>query len=295
VVPWPVRAVASRGCWSVDNRRTGAGGRQSTGAARLVARVTGWGWWAWLGLCVVACASFYLGNKWYESHMETALLRADADLTPQNPRLVRFAASLAKPAYAAHCALCHGADLKGNSSLGAPNLADNDWLYGSGQVSEIERTIYFGIRSGNRKSRNLAVMPAFGRAQSPTAKYKLTPLTPGEIRDVIAHLFTLENRQADPQAAARGRSIFLNKGECYDCHSPHGHGDPGIGAPNLTDNIWLDGDGSADSIFRTIEVGRQGVCPAWVDRLPAATLRALAVYIHLQSHPVVSFGLAVLP
>jgi cytochrome c oxidase cbb3-type subunit III len=240
---------------------------------------------AWLGLLIAVCLAGFLGDRVYERHMEAALLRADPDLTIRDPALVRFAVSLARPAYVAHCASCHGAELAGNPSLGAANLADNDWLYRSGQVAEIERTIYFGIRSGNKKSRHLADMPAFGRAPSPTAKYQATALTPGEIRDVIAYLFTLEDRPADPAAAQRGRNVFTDKGLCYDCHSPHGHGDPGIGAPNLTDNIWLYGDGSADSLFQTIADGRRGVCPAWVDKLPAVTLRALAVYIYARSHP----------
>ena len=241
--------------------------------------------WMWLGVAFAVGAIAYPAERWSERMMATALLRADPDRAPLDSRLAAFAASLAKPAYAVHCATCHGADMRGNSSLGAPNLIDADWLYGSGKVSEIERTLYFGIRAGNKKTRNLADMPAFGRPTAPGVRYKVTPLAPDEIRAVIAYLFQIEGRPADPAAAERGRDVYLNKGGCYDCHSPHGHGDPGIGAPNLTDAIWLYGDGSADSIFRTIEVGRKGVCPAWVDRLPPATIRALAIYLHIQSHP----------
>ena len=70
----------------------------------------------------------------------------------------------AASAYAQHCASCHGAHLEGDRTRAVPNLADNDWLYGTGRVSEIEHVILYGIRSGNSKGWDLAQMPAFATA-----------------------------------------------------------------------------------------------------------------------------------
>ncbi len=248
--------------------------------------------WVLVGIVLAGGAISWLAGLWRDDAMTSALLKADPDRIPADTMLATFAATLAKPAFARHCAVCHGADMRGNQSLGAANLTNDDWLYGSGKVSEIERTLYFGIRSGNKKARNLADMPAFAHPQ-PNARYKVTPLTPEDIRAVITYLFSLEGRPADARSAERGRDVYLNKGGCYDCHSPHGHGDPGIGASNLTDNVWLYCDGSADSLFRTVEVGRNGCRPALVDRFAAATIRALAVYIHMRSHPAGAAGAGV--
>ena len=253
-------------------------------AAKIVAVVGSLGWRRLLGLGLAVCLAGYGCAAWRESRLESALLRTPPELIANDPRLTRFAAEVAKPVYRAHCASCHGADLEGSSYLGAANLSDGDWLYGTGEISDIERTIYYGIRSGHPKSRHLADMPAFGQAPPPDARYKIETLTPDEIRDLVAYLFRLEGRPSESDAADRGEILFTHKGDCFDCHSPHGHGDPGIGAPNLSDSIWLYGDGSPDSVFRTIEAGRKGVCPAWAGQLPAVGIRALAVYIYLKSH-----------
>ncbi len=231
--------------------------------------------------------SVVLGGLLHAKASSNALLRMEPDAIPSRPDLVRYAASVAKPIYARDCAGCHGADMAGRRDLGGPNLKDGDWLYGEGRVSDIEQTILYGVRSGSPKARNLAVMPAFGRAK-PSPNYKIAPLTPGQIRDVAEHVVLIEGRPADPVAAARGADIFANGGGCYDCHGVDGLGDPSIGAPNLVDRVWLYGSGSRANIERSIAEGRQGVCPAWIGRLSLASIRALAVYIHIRSaaaHP----------
>ena len=80
-------------------------------------------------------------------------------------------------------------------------------------------------------------------------------------------------------AAERGRLIYAGRGACYDCHSPDARGDSAIGAPNLTDDIWLYG-GTREAIIDTLEHGRGGSCPAWSQRLAARAVRELAVYVH---------------
>ena len=72
---------------------------------------------------------------------------------------------------------------------------------------------------------------------------------------------------------------------CYDCHSLDAKGDSAIGAPNLSDAITLYGDGSREALHMSIAYGRQGVCPAWINRASAARIRELALYIYSISHP----------
>ena len=60
---------------------------------------------------------------------------------------------------AAVCAACHGADGKGNAALGAPNLTDNDWMYGS-TLEDIK----YGINNG-RAGQMPAHLPLIGETQ----------------------------------------------------------------------------------------------------------------------------------
>lgn len=236
----------------------------------------------WLiGVAILGAALAGLVYLAYGRIMNYELLVADAQSIATTPRLARYADGLAKPAWSAHCATCHGADLKGDANRGVPNLTDDSWLYGSGNIAQIEYTITYGIRSGNPKARNLAFMPSFAHPNDD--KEKLDPLSPAEIKDVIAYIFSREGRAADPAAVERGAGIYADKGACFDCHAPDARGDHDIGAPDLADNIWLYGDGSEASVFQSIQYGRAGTCPAWTGRLTPAVIRALAVFIQQHS------------
>jgi cytochrome c oxidase cbb3-type subunit 3 len=212
------------------------------------------------------------------------LVAADPDSLPADASLAAFGASRGAPLYREHCQQCHGLGGVGDSRVGVPNLADGDWLYGSGQVSDIENVIEHGIRGHAPKTWNLAQMPAYARPQPSATDSRIHTLSPGEIRDVTEYLLDFQRRADDAPAALRGREIFLGRGACYDCHSPDGRGDPAIGAPNLTDAIWLYGDGSRDDIVDTLEHGRGGVCPAWSRNLSARSIRELALYVYSLSH-----------
>jgi cytochrome c oxidase cbb3-type subunit 3 len=232
----------------------------------------------WLiGVAVVVAIAGALVTFAYNQILKYELLAADPGAIAADSRLARFAGNLARPAWSSNCAGCHGADMKGDRARGVPDLTDAEWIYGSGTVSQIEYTITYGIRAGNPKSRNLAFMPSFAHPNDD--KEKLAALSPGEIKDVIAYIFSLEGRPADPAAVTRGASIYADKGACYDCHTPDGRGDHDVGAPNLADKIWLYGDGSEASVFNSIEKGHAGICPAWIGRLSPAVIRALAVFI----------------
>jgi cytochrome c oxidase cbb3-type subunit 3 len=236
-------------------------------------------------LAIAAFAAvFGLAEAVHHHLMITRLLKTEADAVRRDESLWRFANREASPLYGEYCADCHGVNMAGNRARGVPNLRDGDWLYGSGQVSDIEHIILYGIRSGNGKGWNLAVMPAYASATS-SSRLAVSPLSPQDIRDTVEYLRTLEHKPAQADAAARGREIFAGRGACYDCHAPDGHGDTAIGAPNLTDDIWLYGDGSRESVFDSIALGHSGSCPARFRQLAAWQARALAVYVASESLP----------
>jgi cytochrome c oxidase cbb3-type subunit 3 len=218
-----------------------------------------------------------------QASLRARLLRADPDAIANDTELTSFAIAIGQPAYDRHCATCHGAQMQGDRDRGAPNLADDDWLYGDGEAAQIERTILHGIRSGDPKGWNLADMPAFSEPE-PYSRYKLTPLEPNDIRDVVEFLLVSAGKPGDQAAAERGSAIFQAKGQCYDCHATDAKGDTAIGAPNLLDDIWLSGNGTREDIFNIVAHGRRGYCPAWGRQLDAATVRALAVLVYLASH-----------
>jgi cbb3-type cytochrome c oxidase subunit III len=199
---------------------------------------------------------------------------------------MRFATGRGRSLFDAHCASCHGQAGHGDRAKGIPDLTDDDWLYGTGQVIDIERVIGYGIRSHHPKAWNLAIMPAFGRLRPSEADAKIAPLAPPQIRDLIEFIFHEQGRVADGAAAARGASLYVGAGGCYDCHTTDLRGDSAIGAPNLIDEISLYGDGSRQALFMSIADGRQGECPAWVRQISPAGIRELALYVYSLSHTV---------
>ena len=112
----------------------------------------------------------------------------------------------------------------------------------------------------------------------------MKPLKPRDIDDVMQFLRSLQGLKFDLQAATRGSVIYSDRGGCYVCHARDARGDGAIGAPNLTDAVWLYGDGSKPWIYNSIAYGRAGVCPAWFDRLRPAQIRALSLYVYSLSH-----------
>jgi cytochrome c oxidase cbb3-type subunit 3 len=220
-----------------------------------------------------------------DGHTTRRLLRADPDALPADPMLLRFAVRRGGELFEARCAVCHGVSAMGDPAKGIPNLTDEDWLYGTGRPSEIERVIDYGIRSHHPKAWNLAIMPAYARPQPNPADNNIRPLAPGEIEDVIEFLMRQQGRPADAAAAVRGAALFTGHAGCYDCHSLDTKGDSAIGAPNLSDAITLYGDGSREALHMSIAYGRHGVCPAWVNRASAAEIRVLALYVYSISHP----------
>jgi cytochrome c oxidase cbb3-type subunit 3 len=227
-------------------------------------------------LAVVAAALLLLGGgglfaQNYRDRQE--LLMANPDTLAPDSALVRRASANGEAAFQSHCASCHGRDMKGSQVRGVPDLTDDIWLYDFGRVSEIERTILYGIRSGLSKAHNVTDMPAIGVQKI---------LTPDEIKDVIAYTLSLSKQREDPAAVERGEKLFQDKGVCYDCHSRDAAGIPDYGAPNLTDDDWLYG-GDEKTLYKSIYDGRHGSCPGWIGVLPFSTIREIAIYIHANS------------
>ncbi|MGH8229790.1 MAG: c-type cytochrome, partial [Steroidobacteraceae bacterium] len=233
--------------------------------------------WA-LGLAALglAAAAIAIGAmRLRHVRLEHRLLAALPDEVTADPQLVRFAAAEARPVFARHCAACHGADMRGNTAVGAPNLTDRSWLYGTGRVYDIERTILYGIRSGNSKARNVTDMPAFGLRGM---------LTPAEIHNVVEYLLKLDHRPYVQEAAAEGYRVYYSvQGDCSDCHGADAKGDADYGAPDLTIDVW-DSGGDPKTLYQSIYFGRHRIMPAWIGTLSLEQIRALAVYIYSVSH-----------
>lgn len=179
----------------------------------------------------------------------------------QDPELFNFAVAGGRSAFQTNCMQCHGAG--GAGSTGFPNLVDDDWLWG-GTIEQIQQTIKFGVRNANENSRQ-GMMPRFG------ADGLLTPQQVGAVTDFVLSL------SGKATATAEGAKIFQE--QCAACHQADGKGNLEMGAPNLTDGLWLYG-GSRDAIYRSIFYARNGSMPAWGDRLDEATIKMLTLYVH---------------
>lgn len=158
-----------------------------------------------------------------------------------------------------NCAQCHGSDARG--SKGFPNLTDGDWLYG-GDLATIKTTI-MGGRHG--------MMPPKGGL----------PIDDSEIAGLAEYVVKLSGREHDETLAAQGQGSFM-KG-CFACHGMDAKGNKFMGAPNLTDDVWLYG-GSRGMIEETIKHGRAGVMPAWKDVLGEEKVHVITAYVYSLSN-----------
>ena len=152
-----------------------------------------------------------------------------------------------------NCAACHGSNAQG--SKGFPNLTDGDWLYG-GSPEKIEESIVLG-RNGN--------MPPMAAAVG----------TPEDVRNVANYVLSLSGSPHNAIAAASGKPKFS---VCAACHGADGKGNQALGAPNLTDKIWLHGWGD-EAIVAMVNLGKNNVMPAQGGRLTPQQIHVLATYV----------------
>ncbi|MBV6489063.1 MAG: cytochrome-c oxidase, cbb3-type subunit III [Pseudorhodoplanes sp.] len=179
--------------------------------------------------------------------------------------LLDFARAYGRAAFADNCAPCHGAG--GGGVKGYPNLNDDDWLWG-GKLEDIVQTIRHGIRAADNDTRQ-GSMPAFGRDKM---------MERGDILVVADYVRSLARLQVPANTdLAKGQKLFAEN--CVSCHGDNGKGNRELGAPDLTDQIWLYGS-SKDTIIEGLMNGRGAVMPAWNQRLDDTTIKALTVYVH---------------
>jgi cytochrome c oxidase cbb3-type subunit 3 len=152
-----------------------------------------------------------------------------------------------------NCAQCHGSDARG--SKGFPNLADGDWLHG-GSAPKIAETITKG---------RIGVMPPMAAAVG----------SPDDVKNVANYVLSLSNSPHDSVRAQLGKSKFT---ACAACHGATGKGNPAIGAPNLTDDVWLHGWG-LPAVMGMINEGKTNQMPAQEGKLSEAQIHVLASYV----------------
>ena len=158
-----------------------------------------------------------------------------------------------------YCAVCHGSDARG--APGFPNLRDNDWLHG-GSPEKIKES----ITNGRNSTSMIAWEASLGGEEG--------------VNQVAEYVMSLSGRDVDAALAAEGKTKFAL---CAGCHMPDGTGNQALGAPNLTDNIWLYG-GSPRAIKESIAKGRNGNMPAHNEFLGKAKSHILAAYVYSLSN-----------
>ena len=158
-----------------------------------------------------------------------------------------------------NCAMCHGSDARG--ARGFPNLTDNDW-----QWPNTPEDILTTLRGGRQ-----AAMPALGNVmESETG-----------ISEVVVYVQSLSGMQVSDALAAAGKKRF--DGICAACHGVEGKGNPAIGAPNLTDDIWLYGN-EFETLKHSVREGRNGQMPAHKGILSDTQIRLVGAYVWSVSH-----------
>jgi cytochrome c oxidase cbb3-type subunit 3 len=238
-------------------------------------------WWMWLFVITIVFSAAYLAlypglgkfaghydwsstGQYQQEQAQAAaaygpvmdkFLKQDIKAVAANPE----ARQMGQRLFLNHCAQCHGSDAGG--SRGFPNLKDQDWLYG-GEPEAIRTSILEG-RNG--------AMPAMGAVLG----------SDDDVGNVMHYLFSLGGRAADGVRASYGKTRFDTV--CAACHSSKGTGNPQLGAPNLTDDIWLHGASSA-AIMESISKGRKGAMPAHKGILDEGKVHLLTAYVYGLSH-----------
>ncbi|MXQ09453.1 cytochrome-c oxidase, cbb3-type subunit III [Alphaproteobacteria bacterium GH1-50] len=203
--------------------------------------------------------------------LNEALAGIDLTTLADDADLHGYAVNKGRSVFLNNCSQCHGAGAAGVQAAGYPNLLDDAWLWG-GQIDEIAYTVSHGIRNEQSLDARWSEMPAFGEI-----------LGEEEIAGVVQYVRQISGQEHEAALAAAGAETFLN--ECASCHGEQGMGDQSLGAPNLTDAIWLYG-GSVETLTETVVNARFGVMPAWNEEfrgangLTDAEINAVAAYVH---------------
>ena len=232
-------------------------------------------WWVWLFVITtvfsLAYLYFYPGLGTYAGSLgwtQDGELKSDIDDANKQlePLYARFAGmppekvaadaqamAIGERLFMNNCAQCHGSDARG--SKGFPSLADTDWLHG-GTPDKIIETIVKG-RIGN--------MPALGAAVGSSE----------DLKNLSHYVLSLSKSPHDSLRAALGKPKFAT---CAACHGADGKGNQALGAPNLTDDIWLHGWGEP-AITAIVSQGKVNQMPGQEGKLSEAQIRLLGIYV----------------
>ena len=194
-----------------------------------------------------------------------AIDRLPIEAIEKDPNLSRAAIEGGRAAFRINCSACHGSGAAGGK--GYPNLNDDDWLWG-GDIKTIQQTLLDGVRFPGDDDTRMSQMPSFGRDEI---------LKPDEIQDVVSYVRVISRQEAMSPSARRGSAIF--SANCAVCHGANGEGNRTVGAPRLTDKIWLYG-GDRATLTETVTNARYGIMPAWKTKLDPVTIKMLALYVH---------------
>jgi cytochrome c oxidase cbb3-type subunit 3 len=197
------------------------------------------------------------------AELTQSLETIDLAVLPANEELHRFAIQAGASVFRTNCSQCHGQGAAGVQAAGYPNLLDDDWLWG-GTLEDIAYTVRHGIRNEADMEARWSQMPAFGEI-----------LPEEEIAALVSYVRVLGGLEAEVPEGAE--DLYLDN--CASCHGDQGLGDRYVGAPNLTDAIWLYGS-SEDDVWVSIDQARFGVMPPWQERLGEAQVRAVSAYVH---------------
>ena len=189
------------------------------------------------------------------------LSRIPIERLPENSGLFQQAVAGGRSAFRVHCSQCHGSGAAGSQTLGYPNLNDDDWLWG-GDLKAIEYTLVNGIRQAGVDDTRASVMPPFEGA-----------LDNSQLDALVGHVKAFGGTG---RSSPVGAQLFTDN--CAVCHGTRGEGNRALGAPRLSDAIWLYG-GSADEIRQQILKPRLGRMPHWGDRLDPVTIKMLSAYV----------------
>jgi cytochrome c oxidase cbb3-type subunit III len=234
-------------------------------------------WWTWLFVLTIVFSAIYLvlypgfGNfegvlGWSSGNQHDAeVARAEATYQPIfekyfNQSIVdlvndKEAVAMGGRIFVNRCATCHGSDARGGP--GYPNLTDDVWLHG-GAPETIVQTITFG-RNG--------IMPPFAAVIGGDEG----------VADVTEYVLSLSGREHDARMAARGQQQFA--AVCSACHQADGTGNPMMGSPNLTDDVWLHG-GRREDIQRSLNEGIFSQMPSHQDLLSPERIHLVALYVY---------------
>jgi len=232
-------------------------------------------WWAWLFVITVVFAAVYLAFypglgtyagtlKWssvgqYEVEQDKARVAMGpvyakyASMTAEELARDPQAMGIGQRLFLNNCAQCHGSDARG--SKGFPNLADNDWL-GPNTMEAVKKTIVEG---------RIGIMPPMGAAVGSAE----------DVKNVANYVLSLSGSAHNDIAAQLGKAKF---GTCAACHGADGKGNTALGAPNLTDKIWLHGWGE-QAIISMVTAGKTNAMPAQGRLLTPEQVHVLAGYV----------------